>query len=300
MGTGDIVHSYASAGPYNVSLILVDSNYCNYPDTMTKVLDIAQNVKAQFVTPDTGCAPYYASINNTSIAGQQFYWDFGDGTVDSVDRTPPPHLYPNVGSYTIKLRVVDSATCNITDSTQFTIHLIGKPLSQFGFTPPQPLPNTQTVFTNEASADAVRFKWLFGDGASESTTTRDTAVHQYNRTGTYNACLVAINPNGCPDTACQPIEALVNPLLDVPSAFTPGRFGENGIIKVEGFGITQMIFRIYNRWGQLVFESDDPTVGWDGTFKGVVQPMDVYAYTLEANFSDGTRATKKGSITLIR
>jgi len=67
-----------------------------------------------------------------------------------------------------------------------------------------------------------------------------------------------------------------------------------------GFGITNMTWRIYNRWGQVVFQSDNPYDGWDGTYRGVVQPMDVYAYTLEAEFSDGTHATKKGDITLIR
>jgi gliding motility-associated-like protein len=299
-GTGDVTHSYGTAGSYNVSLILIDSNYCNYPDTLTKLLGIAQNVKAQFVTPASGCAPYLANIQNTSIAGQQYYWDFGDGTVDSADRTPPPHYYADTGTYTITLRVVDSSTCNITDNAQFTIHLIGKPASDFSSSPVLPVPNTPIVFTNESSKDAVRFKWLFGDGSSESTNTRDTAVHQYNVTGTFNACLVAINPNGCADTVCHDVQTLVNPLLDVPNAFTPGRFGENGIVKVVGFGITHMIFRIYNRWGQLLFESDDPVIGWDGTFKGVVQPMDVYAYTLEAEFSDGTRTVKKGNITLIR
>ena len=94
--------------------------------------------------------------------------------------------------------------------------------------------------------------------------------------------------------------AIVNPLLDVPNAFTPGRFGQNGIVKVVGFGITQLIFRIYNRWGQLVFESNDPAIGWDGTFRGVLQPMDVYAYTVQAGYFDGSHATKKGDITLIR
>ena len=96
------------------------------------------------------------------------------------------------------------------------------------------------------------------------------------------------------------MDALINPLLDVPNAFTPGRFGENGIIKVKGFGIQGMLFRIYNRWGKLVFQSNDPEYGWDGTFQGVPQPMDVYAYTLDAQFFDGTKTTRKGDITLIR
>src|SRR6202022_3375094 len=130
--TSFILHYFGAAGTYNVSLILVDSNYCNYPDTITKSIYIAQNVKAKFMTPATGCAPYTASFINNSIAGQQFYWDFGDGTT-SNDRTPAPHLYANVGQYTVRLKVVDSATCNIVDSTLFTITVNTRPSAAFAF-----------------------------------------------------------------------------------------------------------------------------------------------------------------------
>ena len=98
----------------------------------------------------------------------------------------------------------------------------------------------------------------------------------------------------------MPVEALVVPVIDVPNAFTPGKNDVNSVIKVRGFGISKMKFIIYNRWGQKVFESENPNTGWDGTFKGKLQPMDVYAYTLEAEFFDGIRTTKKGDITLIR
>jgi len=86
----------------------------------------------------------------------------------------------------------------------------------------------------------------------------------------------------------------------MPNAFTPGRFGQNSIFKVAGFGIDKMILRIYNRWGQLVFQSTDQDIGWDGTYQGIVQPMGVYAYTLEAEFSDGKHVSRKGDVTLIR
>ncbi len=61
-----------------------------------------------------------------------------------------------------------------------------------------------------------------------------------------------------------------------------------------------MKWEIWNRWGQKVFESADPKSGWDGKFKGVVQPMDVYMYTLAIEFFDGRKITKKGDITLLR
>jgi gliding motility-associated-like protein len=69
---------------------------------------------------------------------------------------------------------------------------------------------------------------------------------------------------------------------------------------VEGFGIAKMTWRIYNRWGQVVYETGDRKGGWDGTFRGQPQPMDVYAYTLDVEFSDGTKTKKTGDITLIR
>jgi gliding motility-associated-like protein len=181
-----------------------------------------------------------------------------------------------------------------------TITLQGKPTADFSYAPQPPVPNTPAVFTNLSSVDAVRFVWEFGDGSSESKVGKDTVVHQYNKTDTFQACLIAFNLAGCTDTVCKPVAVLINPLLDVPNAFTPGRFGQNGIVKVVGFGIQHMVFRIYNRWGQMIFQSNDPYIGWDGTYKGVLQPMDVYAYTLEAEFSDGTHASKKGDITLIR
>jgi gliding motility-associated-like protein len=128
----------------------------------------------------------------------------------------------------------------------------------------------------------------------------DTVYHQYNVTGIYQACLVTYNQYGCTDTICKPVQAIITPLLDVPNAFTPGRFGKNSVIRVEGFGIARMSWKIYNRWGQAVFESADFKHGWDGTYKGQLQPMDVYAYTLDVEFTDGTKTRKTGDITLIR
>jgi gliding motility-associated-like protein len=281
-------------------LILVDTNYCNYPDTLIDTLRVAQNVKAQFQTPSTGCAPYEAVFVNTSLAGSTFVWDFGDGSAPYTGDTPPPHLYADAGTYTITLTATDPNTCNVTDTYSATIVLQAKPTGSFTYTPNPPVANTPTVFAPAGSSDVVRYKWLFGDGDSTSKTTADTVVHQYQKTATFTACLIVFNASGCTDTVCQDVAAIINPLLDVPNAFTPGRFGQNGIIKVVGFGIMKLNFRIYNRWGQLVFQSNDQNLGWDGTYRGALQPMDVYAYTLDAEFSDGTHVTKKGDITLIR
>ena len=61
-----------------------------------------------------------------------------------------------------------------------------------------------------------------------------------------------------------------------------------------------MKFTVWARWGEKVFETTSKNTGWDGRFKGALLPMDVYAYTLEVEFFDGTKTTKTGDITLIR
>ncbi|MDI9365911.1 MAG: PKD domain-containing protein [Flavobacterium sp.] len=300
VGVGSFQHSYPAAGTYNAGLILRDTNYCNYPDTIRLQLRIAANVKAQFSTPAIGCAPYQAVITNTSLAGETFTWDFGDGTT-YVGVNPPPHLYNGVGSYTIKLSVVDANTCNKIDSTSFTITVSGKPISAFTFSPNPPQANTAVVFTNNSIGVASSYKWLYGDGDSLVTNNISALVsHIYNATNTYNACLIAANLSGCKDTSCQNVRAITVPLLDVPSALTPNGDGINDNVFVKGYGITKMDWRIYNRWGVLMFRSSSQKIGWDGKFKGNVQAQDVYTYTLEVEFSNGTKYSKTGDITLLR
>jgi gliding motility-associated-like protein len=296
-GLANITHSFPSSGTYKVRLILMDTSYCNTPDSVELEVRLDPLVKAQFETPLAGCALYKAVFTNTSQAGQRFIWDFGDGS--SSSEINPVHDYP-VGTYSVRLIAIDSSTCNIIDtSATITITVSPKPVAALNHSPLIPEANKPVIFFNN-STGANKYKWEFGDGESAIKFSVDTIAHQYNVTGTYNARLIAFNAAGCTDTAYHEVSVLINPLLDVPNAFTPGRFGKNSMLKVEGFGIKTMTFSIYNRWGQKVFETNNRSEGWDGTFNGVPQPMDVYVYTLSVDFIDGKKIEKQGDITLIR
>ena len=292
--TPPVTHTYASAGTYIVKLILSDTSFCNAPDSISKTIRLSPTVKAQFTTPPQGCVPYNAIFENTSAGGLNFLWDFGDGSTSTVDN--PTHLYTTIGSYTVKLVAFDSTSCNKVDSTFFMITVVGIPVASFTFSPLAPQENTPTQFTN-LSLGATNYIWRFGDG---DTSIQVNPEHLFNATGTYDVCLTAINAAGCSDDTCMQVSAIINALLDVPSAFTPGKFGINGIVSVKGFGIKEMQWRIYNRWGEKVFESTNPADGWNGYYKGKLQPMDVYTYTLDVIFSDGNKVKKTGDITLIR
>ena len=294
MGFGNTTHTYAAAGTYNVKLVVEDSAFCNSPDSVKKEVRLAVNVQARFETPDKGCVPYRAVFTNTSQGGTDFAWDFGDGhTSKDVN---PFNVYTATGTYLVKLVAIDTTTCNRTDTYSFSITVYPIPTAGFSVSPNPAQENKPANFSNFSSG-AISYSWDFGDGQSS---TEANPSHQYDATGTYHACVAAINAAGCSDTFCLDVRAVVVPLLDVPNAFTPGNFGVNSTIKVVGFGIGKMDWKIYNRWGQRIFESTSPKLGWDGTFKGTLQPMDVYTYTLDVEFTDGKKVKKTGDISLLR
>jgi len=290
------VHTYAGPGVYNVKLFVLDTTFCNSPDSVQKTIRLSPTVKAIFNTPAIGCAPYSAFFDNQSLAGTDFIWDFGDNT-SSTD-VSPTHLYASPGVYNVRLIAKDTNTCNKIDTSAYqTITVVLKPVASFTWAPNPPQENTPVTFTNLSSPDATHFLWNFGDG--ESSTDRNP-VHLYNATGRYTAELIAYNAANCTDTFRLAVDVIILPLLDVPNAFTPGRFGENAFVSVKGFGIGKMDWKIYNRWGQLIFQSSNRKQGWDGTYKGKLQPMDVYAYTLDVEFTDGKKVRKTGDITLLK
>jgi gliding motility-associated-like protein len=294
-GNGTQTHTYSAAGTYNVHLVLKDTSYCNSPDSIVRTIRLSPNVKAEFQTPPSGCTPYSAVFNNTSQGGQTFIWDFGDGTT-YTGANPPAKSYSGTGTFTIKLIANDPATCNQTDTFTSSITIHDNPIAGFSWSPQPSQENTPTRFTNSSVA-AIGYFWDFGDG---DTSVLKDPVHQYKATGDFNTCLLAYNEFACFDTICQVVPAIVSALIDVPNAFSPNGDGINDRLLVKGYGIAKMNFSVYNRWGQLVYHSADQSQGWDGKLKGMLQPMDTYAYVVEVVFSDGSKATKKGDVTLLR
>ena len=290
------IHQYPGPGTYTVTLYIIDTVFCNESEFTQKVIEISPpTVTAAFESEKIICEPYRAAFTNTSIQGITFKWEFGDGTF-STDKDPV-HIFPGPGNYNVRLFAYNDATCNKIDSTDFvTIRVYQNPVASFDWSPNPPIANTPTLFTN-GTTGADHYQWYFGDGESSTLT---NPSYQYNETLTFTATLIATNAVGCADTANRTVRTLIDPLLDVPNAFTPGQTGLNQTVKVEGFGIGKMEWKIYNRWGQLVFHTNDRKQSWDGTFKGKLQPMDVYSYTLEVTFTNGKKTRKTGDISLLR
>jgi len=221
-------------------------------------------------------------------------WDFGDGQTST--QIAPTHAYQQAGRYTVTLIADNPATCNGADTARRAITILPQPIANFDFEPIIPEPNLPIRFIN-LSASADRYRWAFGDGGNS---TLKDPEHFYKKSGTYKTCLTAVSNAGCLDTLCREVVADVRIAADVPTAFSPNGDGKNDVLYVRGAAIETVAFRVYNRWGQLVFETTDPQKGWDGTWNGQPQEADAYAYTLTVSFIDGTATSKNGHITLLR
>lgn len=212
-----------------------------------------------------------------------------------VDTCDPAFVFNNItytsgGDYDFKYKAANGC-----DST-LVLHLkIGKP--QAAFNPVIPDEEGQPVFFSNQSVNADHYYWDFGDG---SYTEGLSPLHTFSNVGEYTVCLVASRAENCKDSFCKKIASINRNVIDVPNAFSPNGDGNNDVLYVYGLMIREFTLKIYNRWGEMIFESNDLGRGWDGTYKGLEQPNEAYAYTLSAVFENGNTYSKKGNIIIIR
>lgn len=288
-------HSFPDTGCYTVRLFMYDSTACQPIDTATKVVCLKGfKTKAAFNSPDSLCIGSGALLANASQFALSTNWFLGDGNTSTS--TSPFYTFNNVGTYTITLVVSNPGSCNKFDSVKRTIKILPAPTADFSFLPLVPVTNGSTTFTN-LSTNAVSYFWAFGDGTSS---TEENPVHMYNKTGKYTVCLEAKNTSGCVDTVCKTVSADVMPAIGVPTAFSPNGDGANDILYVRGAAVKTVDFKVYNRFGEMVFETTNMDFGWDGNYKGKPQEMEAYAWTLEATFIDDSFVKQKGNVTLLR
>lgn len=294
-----VLHTFPADGSYIVRLTLKDPLFCNEDDYIEQTVRVSATFTPSFKA-DTACIGSPTSFTYTGMGGESFVWNFGDGSTSTL--SDPKYTYANAGTYSVTVNVTDNNTCDVIKTKSFTKNVIvsPNPTSLFDYTPRSSQPNQIYTFIN-LSTGGNKYQWDFGDSKVITTSKRDTLIkYAFTASGTYNVCLFTTNSVGCINKYCEPITAIVNPLFDVPNAFSPNGDGVNEKIYVRGFGVAKMTWRIYNRWGSVVYFGTNINEGWDGYYNGKLQPQEVYHYTVEIEFSDKTKASKKGDITLLR
>ena len=124
-------------------------------------------------------------------------------------------------------------------------------------------------------------------------------VTTYAQANQYTLTII-FNNKECYTTAQRTVLVIGNPPVYIPNAFTPNNDGNNDMFLIYGEDIKTLDLKIFNRWGEEVFKTNSQFIGWDGTFKNILQNPGVYVYEANITFLDNTKVLKKGAITLIR
>jgi gliding motility-associated-like protein len=265
------------------------------------------------ISSDTaaGCAIFVANFYDlsTTVANDSIYswqWTFGDG--DSSSLQNPTHIYTNPGIYSITLSVITYAGCtNNNASAPYSVTVYPQPVAAFSTNTTQVnLPYEEVTCINQSSG-AISYLWNFDDGTTSTQT--NPPSHLFPTIGTWTISLIATNQFGCTDTAYNQVVAVSD--ITFPTAFTPNTSGGNGgsynytdlnndVFYPFTSGVDNYHLMIFNRWGELIFESFELSVGWDGYYKGNICTQDVYVWKAEVTFIDGREFNGKGDVTLLR
>jgi gliding motility-associated-like protein len=264
--------------------------------------------------PTAGCTPLQVQFTDLTTINpgtiKTWEWNFGDGNM-SGDKDPL-HIYQRPGRYTVKLKAISDAGCEkeITKPEYIESYIV--PTANFIPKPSLALLSVPTIaFQNMTTNEtpSTEYAWNFADwdqyNPGGGTSKVKNPSYKYSDTGHYNVRLIVSNEYGCSDTAYREVVILEDVSVYIPNAFTPDNTGpvENNVFRVVPKGIESFEIRIFDRWGQLVYESNDyETHGWPGTYLGSTEPapMDVYIYVVKVKGLDGIDYKYSGSVSLLR
>jgi gliding motility-associated-like protein len=300
-------HIYGNPNLYNVELTVETNHQCT--DAQTRVVEIYPLPEVDFTsTPYEGCAPLQVNFNDLSTISSPYAlasWEWNLGIDSSIAQSPNPMLIYNpemdpldVNQYNISLTVTSMNGCSTDIFRPNYITVYPKPEALFAVDDDvKNIIKPEFVFTDLSTENVALWNWDFGDGTNSDV---QNPVHWYDEVGTYPIELIVETQYGCLDTIGY--EVKVEPVFTfyVPSSFTPDENGINDEFFGVGEGYTFYSMFIYDRWGELIFESNDDQYHWDGTYKGEKVQQGTYVYQFYLLDWQGHDHQYKGIVTLHR
>lgn len=295
-------HLYQIPGDLPVTLIVNDINNCEARSTQN--INYFPVPALIIVSPSTflGCAPANIFFDNLSVPIDETYdivWDFGDGNTGSD--ISPLHLYETPGVYDVSLDITSPIGCQTDTLFPALITVEPSPIADFSFKPENPSNFDPVVTFTDESSGAATWQWDF-DGAVQSF--KQHPVYAFPDTGMYQISLIVTHESGCQDTMIQQLDVTPQIRFFMPNAFTPNNDSKNDVFGGVGIfeGLENFSWTIWNRWGELVYESDDPDIPWNGRKNNVgkMSPSGVYVYSIQFEGPRQESFEYKGFVTLIR
>lgn len=292
----------ASTSPNNYTVIISDG--CNAPVNVYFSVNVTAAPVSSFTADITkGCPPvrvnFVASNYNSAYT---YTWNLGNGqtaTGYSVSSN-----YSNVGYYDVSLTVSNGACASSTSYSNY-IQVYPYPVAGFDANPWVTSEFEPTVSFTSTSQGAVSFNWFFNDFGSgaNNTSSLPNPTHIFSQAGTYSVALVVYNSYGCRDEIVKIVTVEPEFHIYIPNTFTPDGNGLNDVFICKGMGIDPSNFEmlIFDRWGELIYKTNDFYQGWDGTVKGKknMAMQGVYIYKIKVYDLKGKKHEYVGHLTCL-
>ena len=219
-------------------------------------------------------------------------WSLGDGTYSSGQNIN--HIYQDADLFDVSIKVISDMGCSDSVTKQFQIFHI--PDADFNFNPRTASTlHPEVTFTN-TTIDAIPILWDFDDGRD---TTIENPIHVFSDPGMYEVMLTVADSNNCIDSVFQTVKVMYDFIIYLPNTFTPNGDGKNEVFTPKGFRMAKLEsyqFIVYNRWGEIVFNTDKVGMGWNGENAIVGK----YAWAIIIKDEMGALQKKVGEVLLIK
>ncbi len=310
-GTFDTIpnptHTFTTPGQDSVKLYVETNNGCI--DSLTKPVKVNPVPVANFSGSQlSGCQNYCLNFTDASTIATgtitSWNWDFGDGGAGSGAQSPP-RCYADTGRFTVSVILTSDQGCTDTLIKPNMITVFPAPKAAFTtWQSVETIIDPTVKFTNGSSADVTKWFWYFGDGDSINPN-EINPVHMYpNITNPeiYTAHLLVINTNGCTDTVSHNVVIGYDWTFYIPNSFTPNGDGVNDTFFAKGVNLINYNLKIFDRWGNLVYTTQDINAGWDGKANhgSNVAQQDVYEWKVSFTDVFGKAHNEVGNVTLVR
>lgn len=303
-------YTYQEDSTFQVTLIVTTNNGCS--DTLIQEVVVHPLPEVNFVVSEiNGCSPLCVDFtdNSTINTGQneEYIWDI-DGSEMTTTNPELSFCFENneflyAQSHDIGLTVVSDNNCSSSITNFDMIDVYPNPRADFSYDPEGGATTLDPRFKfYNTSIGAVSYSWDFS-GLGTSGEENPEFVFSDQEEGRYTISLAISNQYGCKDTVYRTVVVEEELFVYVPNAFTPDGDGINDLFGpvVQGHDIKDFTFMIFNRWGELIFESHNIDSWWDGRYNGTLAQQDVYVWKLV--LKRGSNTEKKqymGHVTLLR
>ncbi|MGB4399497.1 MAG: gliding motility-associated C-terminal domain-containing protein [Daejeonella sp.] len=293
------VISYSNPGEKTVVLQLTNERGCSVVYSQTFLVGLKPDVPSINPLQISYCTGDVITLGVAGKAGETYSWTGPSGfKSDLAEVKIPVTTSAQIGTYSV---IATLFGCSSDAATTTINSIIQTPIAAFTTDPTAPaklaFPVTVKLFNNSQNADS--FSWDFGDGTPLSTETNPE--HVYKGKGNFTVTLTAFNSKACSASTTKGT-FMVSELgsIFIPNTFTPNNDSVNDEFVVNMNNIKTFQIQIFNRYGILMYSSQNLVENWDGTYKNEQVPVGTYYYVLDAIDFDNNLIKKSGSVTILR